>query len=173
MKNSEINDGKDVITTETEEIYTLSGKYKAITNITNNGIPVTRFEPKRNNRWVLNFEGNFENIPPWAVKKTHRPKLINGSWSNIKIVFYDSICQSTTNAIVEGFRASWQLNNRISKIPIIHYKLQMLDPTGVAIEEWDIKGGIIEADFGKLDFAKPKLSEIKLIIKPSSVILVY
>jgi hypothetical protein len=166
--NTPENNGKDVRRIKTHTVHGMGGSIKVMKSPKiNKPIPV---EPKRNNRWVVKFEGAYD-IPTWAVKKTHRPKLVDGNWGNINIELRDVIGPSIAQAVVEGFRHSWQ-KKRV-KIPTVTYSLEMLDPTGVTIEKWEITGKIIEADFGKLSYKKDKLSSIKLIIEPSKVILVY
>ena len=49
----------------------------------------------------------------------------------------------------------------------------MLGPVGDVVEEWLIEGEVINADFGELNYENDILTEIKLEIKPSKVILLY
>lgn len=167
MKN--INNGKDIKELEIHNIDTLGGTYRVIKTLENKS-KFINFEPKRNNRWMLKFSDAFEDVPSWSVCKTHRPKLINGSWGDIKIKFHDAIGPSTTQALINGMRINW---DKGIKIPIIKYKLLMLGPVGDIIEEWDIVGKVKIADFGDLDYEKSKLTKIKFIIEPIKIILVY
>jgi len=172
MKNTSINNGKEVPKVEVDEINLLSGKYGSVkkVNVFEEGLK-SCFEPKRNNRWVVNFIDAYEGIQPYAVKTVTKSKLIDGSWSNIIITLYDPIGPSTTQALMEGIRSEWQTNYR--EIPHIKYKLNMLDPTGVVVEEWSITGKLKEVDFGDLDYVNTEITEIKLLIEPISVILNY
>jgi len=169
MKDIPANNGKDVRKFTTFKDHTLSGVSRHIKF--KNGDTPKPYEPKRNNRWLIKFVGAYKDIQSWTVIKTHRPKLVNGNWSNFKITLRDVIGPSTSQALIDGFRYEWQV--KYNKIPRIEYSLEMLDPTGVTIESWLIKGEVINADFGKLNYKNDKLSEIKLEIKPSSVILLY
>lgn len=165
------NDGKDVKIPETHVIHGICGSTAKVIKMDSIMKEPIRLEPKRNNRWTIKFKEPYKEIPQWVLKKTHRPKLINGSWDNIELILRDNIGPSTAQILVDGFRHNWQ-KDRI-KVPVIKYSLEMLDPTGVTIEKWDVTGKIIEADFGELDYSEDILSEIKLIIEPHEVILVY
>lgn len=171
MKNTPINNGKDVQNIETEEVNLLTGKFESVKKITSNSKNNnTYYELKRNNRWVVTFSKPYDKINSYVVKTLNKSKLINGSWSDIIITLYDSIGPSTSQALMEGIRFEWQ-NNR--EIPRIEYKLNMLDPTGVAIEEWLVTGKLKEVDFGDLDYSDSEITKIKLLIEPISVILNY
>tara|TARA_R110000772_G_C13310268_1_gene440115 strand:+ start:31685 stop:32206 length:522 start_codon:yes stop_codon:yes gene_type:complete len=173
MKNTPPNNGKDVPEFCTHKIYSMDGFHHAIAQpkykIKNKN--ASYYEPKRNNRWLIEFLGAYKDIPQWVLKETHRPRLINGNWGNFKIILRDNIGPSTAQAVIEGFRHEWQVKH--NKIPRIEYSLEMLDPTGQCIEKWRIEGEVINADFGELNYEKDMLTEIKLEIEPSKVILLY
>ena len=173
MKNknpaNNANNGKDIRKIGTHKVHTLGGTSESIKSLK---LKATEpYEPKRNNRWLIKFKGAYKGIPEWSLKKTHRPKLVNGNWSNLKITLRDAVHPSTAQALIEGFRNEWQI--RHNRIPIIKYSLQMLGPVGDVVEEWEIEGNVIKADFGDLNYEKDRLSEIKLEIKPLKVILLY
>ena len=49
-----------------------------------------------------------------------------------------------------------------------------MDPVGVTVEQWDIKGAYItDADFGGLDYASGEPVEISLTVRPDECILRY
>ena len=171
MKDIPANNGKDVKSFDIHEINTIDGVHQYVKPFNFKGKNHNSYEPKRYNRWVIKFEGAYKDIPQWALKKTNRPKLVNGNWTNFKITLRDAIGPSTAQALLEGFRYEWQV--KLRKIPMIKYSLEMLGPVGDTIEKWEIEGKVINADFGKLNYEKDKLAEIKLEIKPSKVILVY
>jgi len=128
-------------------------------------VDFTRYEPKRNDRWLLKFPEAL-NIPQWVVKDTQRPKLDkrNGNqWDDITISFNDPIGPSTTQAIYNSF-----INNES-----ISYTLEMLDPTGVTIEKWEISGLISMIDFGKLSYLDESTSVVTLTFKPNTCTLIY
>lgn len=55
----------------------------------------TQYEPKRNNRFVVEFPNEL-NIKQWLVQKIGKPKFTNGKWENIKIDFIDPIGPSVS-----------------------------------------------------------------------------
>tara|TARA_R110000796_G_scaffold742_1_gene2767 strand:- start:14510 stop:15025 length:516 start_codon:yes stop_codon:yes gene_type:complete len=169
-KKYPVNNGKDVIGFNTEDAHSLSGKSKHVTSLSCDYN--SSYEPKLINRWLVNFKGDgYKDIVSWALVKTHRPKLINGSWGDIEIILRDIISPSVSQSLVEGFRCDWQQKN--IEVPIINYDLDILDPIGHIIEKWSIEGRVKLADFGGLDYAESKLLNIKLILEPINVILVY
>jgi hypothetical protein len=140
------------------------------------------YEPKTKNRWLIHFKGDYKDIPIWVVSKTSRPRWasyktdkygpmnsdwpVNGDWCNIEIHFRDPISKSTSKILMDAFRMS-------GKNKKIKYTLEMLDPTGVTVEKWKIKGEVKEVDFGELDYSNDALAEIKMVIKPNKVKLVF
>ena len=49
-----------------------------------------------------------------------------------------------------------------------------MDPVGVAVEEWDIRGAFItDATFGDLDYSNADPVEISLTVQPDECILRY
>jgi hypothetical protein len=56
----------------------------------------------------------------------------------------------------------------------LDYNLEMLDPTGVVVEKWEIRGcEILEANFGLLNYESEDVAQCVLIIKPKSAKLVF
>jgi hypothetical protein len=52
--------------------------------------------------------------------------------------------------------------------------IEMLDPTGVVVEKWDIINATIDSvDFGQLDVALDELATCKLTVNVSEVILLF
>ena len=50
----------------------------------------------------------------------------------------------------------------------------LMDPVGVAVEEWDIRGAFItDATFGDMDYASADPVEISLTVQPDECILRY
>jgi len=57
---------------------------------------------------------------------------------------------------------------------IIDYDLEMLDPTGVVVEKWEVRGcRILEAGFGSMDYKNDKIMTCTLLLKPQSAKLVF
>jgi hypothetical protein len=132
----------------------------------------TYYEPKRPNRFLLLFPDDFD-IPPHVVSTTVRPSatFVNGrvEWQEIEIVLKDPIGPSMAERINELFlRIGSHYANRD-----FTYRIQMLDPTGVVIEEWLITGLITRIDFGVLDYSSEELMEITLSIKPNYCVLLF
>lgn len=125
------------------------------------------YEPKKQNRWVVKFKEPFNNIKEWCVAKTTRPKIVDNNWEDIEITLRDPISPSTSQAVMDGLRAT---NNKI--IPI-SYDLEILDPTGVTVEKWAIEAIVKEVDFGELNYSNDDLIHIKMILEPTNVILEY
>src|SRR5579859_2850983 len=132
------------------------------------GIPVD-YEPKRNNRFVLEFPTEL-GIEVWKVQKVTRPKLeinpvevhwINtvnwvagkGKWGAIDITFIDTQGPSTSTELMEWVRLEFEsLSGRMGYAA--GYKktliLKSLDPTGLEIEKWELRECMItNIEFGE------------------------
>lgn len=130
------------------------------------------YEPKRSNRFLIRFPVEFE-VPQYLIKSTSRPSVqfINGlvEWNDIEISLNDPIGPSMAERMHELFlRIGSQYTNQA-----FQYYLEMLDPTGVVIEQWVITGYLINLDFGNLDYLLEESVEIKMTIKPTNVVLTY
>ena len=54
------------------------------------------------------------------------------------------------------------------------FSLHLMDPVGVTVEQWDIKGAFItDADFGGLDYTSGEPVEISITVRPDECILRY
>jgi hypothetical protein len=143
------------------------------------------YEPKRKNRWLIKFKGYYKEMPIWAPSKTSRPKWVatktpkypithanswdsigDGDWADLEIYLRDPIANSPTKILMQAFNLS-------GKKKKIKYTLELLDPTGIVIEKWKIKGMVKEFDFGELDYSIDALAEIKMVIKATKVRLVF
>tara|TARA_R110000796_G_scaffold58413_5_gene134908 strand:- start:15255 stop:15689 length:435 start_codon:yes stop_codon:yes gene_type:complete len=133
------------------------------------------YEPKLKNRWLIRFKGDYKEIPIWGLSKTSRPKWVDGKWSDIEIHLRDPIGASTTKVLMTNARiaGSTGFSTHKKNKNKIKYHLELLDPTGVTIEKWKIKGVVKLFDFGLLDYAKVDLVEIKLVVKPTKVKLCF
>ena len=141
----------------------------------------TNFEPKMKNRYVMEIDG----IPSYLVKSAARPSIqfetvvldhINikrklqgkGDWQNITITLYDPIVPSGAQSVMEWVRLGHEsITGRrgyadFYKKDITFY---MLGPVGDKIEQWTIKGALIESvNFGDVawDSNEPATIEITL-----------
>lgn len=126
------------------------------------------FEPKRDNRFVVEFPESFE-IAPWIIQSITMPKLTNDKWENIELSMMDPIGPSASKSTIKlidfckknkpGF---FKKNKNLFTISI-----SLLDATGVGVEKWtiDIKE-LISVDFGNLDYREATLKTVKIILKP-------
>ena len=129
-----------------------------------------KFEPKRQNRFVLAIEG----IDAFLVKTTGRPKWsigmqefkfmnsyrriagARGTWGGISVTLYDPIAPSGAQQVMEWIRTHYEsVSGRAGYADF--YKrdcqIKMLDPIGTVVELWDIKGAFItSANFQTLDY---------------------
>ena len=139
-------------------------------------IPIP-YEPKRENRWVVKVDNerstNSSKLQSWVIKETSRPKFIRTKWwnfwrkfevSEIMIIMNDPIGPSTAQIIHDFMVNDTKLN----------YNLELLDPTGVVVEQWELRNcKILEADFGGLDYKKEDFVTCSLLLKPNTGKLVF
>lgn len=111
-------------------------------------------EPKRNNRFIVEFVGT--TIESWTVTKTKRPTYnLDGGWEDLKFELLDPIGPSTSKAIFNDIIKKDKKNCVV--------KIFMLDPTGVVVETWTLYGDYISIDFGKIDYSINDISTIIII----------
>ncbi len=151
----------------------LTGKKNPLLEARKNGIPVL-VEPKRKNRWTVNFPEHF-GIEPFVFQKTQRPhvsivpkkflgfKIGNRlDWGRITFEILDPIGPSTSDKLANI------IENHINEE--FDYTLEMLDPTGAVVEKWLISGCKIEAiSFGALDYSNDDIVRCFMSIKPTNV----
>jgi hypothetical protein len=132
---------------------------------------VTQYEPKRNNRFLVEFPEQF-NVQQWSIQKINKPKFSDGKWENIKIEFIDPIAPSTSQSlfkIVEFLKTNVNDSKTLFDI-----KIKSLDPTGVEVEEWIVNvEKVLTISFGELDYGDDKIQQPYLILKPLDCILNY
>ena len=137
------------------------------------------YEPKFNNRFIVNFEKY--TLPSWVFKNITRPsiKLIEKKifgftykreykWDDIEFEVYDPIGPSSAQTI------HFQLLNLKKPFKSFNFELYLLDPTGVNIEKWDIIGCTIKSiNYGRLEYKDDSISTIKVKITPKNIELRY
>ena len=151
------------------------------------------FEPKRQNRFIFRFPSSL-GINEWYVTSSQRPSakinsveipFINTStfvagrfnWNELKVTFKDPIGPSAAQALMEWFRLHAEsVTGRMGYAA--GYKkdveLEMLDPTGVAIEKWILQGCFItNLNFGTLDYNQDAIATIETSLRMDRCILVY
>jgi hypothetical protein len=135
------------------------------------------YEPKLRNRWLVsilnNRSTNDSKVEIWVVKTASRPNFKKTKWWNFWkkfkvsptiIEFNDPICPSTSQILYDF------MVNDVK----IDYNLEMLDPTGVCIEKWKVRGcEILEVDFGNLNYAIGDIVTCRLLLKPDTAKLVF
>jgi hypothetical protein len=149
-----------------------------------------KFEPKRQNRFVLAIEG----IDSFLIKSTDRPNFsidsvelpfINsyrriangrGRWSGISVTLYDPIAPSGAQQVMEWIRThSETVSGRAGYADFYKRDIQIkvLDPVGTVVELWDIKGAFLTGvDFSGLSYDDDGTpNEITLSIELDNCIL--
>ena len=118
------------------------------------------FEPKRKNRFVVEFPESFK-LAPYFVQEVQRPKyIVDKGWSNIVIKFVDTV----TQPISEGFFDLIQNKLVENSFEIV---IKLLDPVGDVIEKWIIGNcKIILLDFGDISYKEEDIIMPTLTIKP-------
>lgn len=128
-------------------------------------------EPKRKNRFIVNFPHIFE-IPSFSIQEISRPKLFfdvdDYRWQNIEINLIDLIGPSTSNGLMNiiSFCKELKTNNNKNEI-LFSFIINDLDPTGVTVGTWiiDVKE-LILVDFGNYDYNSEDLQTCKLVLEP-------
>jgi hypothetical protein len=152
-----------------------------------------QYEPKRKNRFILTFPSSL-GINSWYVESTNRPKWSNTpveipflntstyvagrfKWDAISVTFRDPIGPSASQALMEWVRLHAEsVTGRMGYAA--GYKkdvdLEMLDPTGVAVEKWILQGCLLsDVDFDTLGYSEDGLITVKATMQPDRCILVY
>jgi hypothetical protein len=152
-----------------------------------------QYEPKRSNRFILTFPSSL-GINSWYVESTSRPtitigkkeiKFLNTStfvssnftWGEISVKLRDPIGPSAAQAAMEWVRLHAEsVTGRMGYAA--GYKkdldLELLDPTGVAVEKWILQGCLITSvTFGSLGYATDEIIGVDIKLQPDRCILVY
>ena len=152
-----------------------------------------QYEPKRANRFILTFPTSL-GINSWYVESTSRPSIKieskdiaflntktyvagNFEWEEISVKFRDPIGPSASQALMEWVRLHAEsVTGRMGYAA--GYKkdvdLELLDPTGVAVEKWILQGCFItSAKFGDLGYDKTDIMTVDVTLRPDRCILVY
>jgi hypothetical protein len=152
-----------------------------------------QYEPKRKNRFILTFPSSL-GINSWYVESASRPTIditkkeikflntetyVSGSfkWGEITVKMRDPIGPSAAQAVMEWVRLHAEsVTGRMGYAA--GYKkdvdLEMLDPTGVAVEKWILQGCLItKASFGEVGYSGDDLAMVDMTLQPDRCILVY
>jgi hypothetical protein len=152
-----------------------------------------QYEPKKKNRFILTFDSSL-GINSWYVEKASRPSIkidtkeikflntetyVAGSfaWETISVTLRDPIGPSAAQAVMEWVRLHAEsVTGRMGYAA--GYKkdvnLEMLDPTGVAVEKWILQNcSITEAKFNEVGYDGSDLMTVDMTLRPDRCILVY
>ena len=155
-------------------------------------MPLT-YEPKRKNRWLFRFPSEL-GIQEWWLSSGARPSLeqneteiqfLNTStwvigrftWATIDLVLRDPIGPSASQAVMEWVRLhSESITGRQGYAA--GYKknvdVEMLDPTGVVIEKWQLQGTMLtNVNFGELSMDDDGIADITCTLRFDRAILVF
>jgi len=152
-----------------------------------------QYEPKKKNRFILTFDSSL-GINSWYVEKASRPSIkidtkeikflntetyVAGSfaWDTISVTLRDPIGPSAAQAVMEWVRLHAEsVTGRMGYAA--GYKkdvnLEMLDPTGVAVEKWILQNcSITDAKFNEVGYDGSDLMTVDMTLRPDRCILVY
>lgn len=156
-------------------------------------IPVN-LEPKRKNRWVIQFVDTELGFSEWMVQSSSRPSVsvnaveipyMNTStfvagrsvWETLDISFIDAIGPSTAQKVMNWVRQCVEHGTGRMGYATNYKKeliLKMLDPAGVPVEKWTIYGAFVtSANFGDLDMGTDDLADLSITLQFDKAILNY
>lgn len=132
------------------------------------------YESKRENRFLVTFPNHF-NLQLWTIKTASRPSMyfeVNKfldiqyskkmKWRPMTFVLNDPIEPSTSQSLTTVIREHLTTPFKIT--------IEMLDPTGVVVEKWDINNCVIDSiDFGSLDISSDKLASCSITVNVGDV----
>jgi len=158
--------------------------------IENDKIFYTPYEPKVQNRFILQVDG----IPSFIMKKVSRPQIECGEvvldhiniirkvkgkckWGDITMTLYDPIVPSGAQAVMEWVRTQHESVTGRDGYADFYKKdfdIFVLGPVGDKIENWKVKGAYIKtATFGDLDWSTETQVEIQLTLAVDYCVLEY
>ena len=121
------------------------------------------FETKRRYRFLAVFPKEME-IEPHYVKGLSKLSydFIKKEWDVLSFTLYDIIGEEISKKLVETL-----VNTRKK---LIRIKIQSLDPTGIAVETFEIIGDLVELDLGTYSYDSDEIHLLKISIKPNDII---
>jgi len=158
--------------------------------IENDKIFYTPYEPKVQNRFILQVDG----IPSFIMKKVSRPMIECGEvvldhiniirkvkgkckWGDITMTLYDPIVPSGAQAVMEWVRTQHESVTGRDGYADFYKKdfdIFVLGPVGDKIENWKVKGAYVKtATFGDLDWSTETQVEISLTLAVDYCVLEY
>jgi len=158
--------------------------------IENDKMFYTPFEPKVQNRFIMQLDG----VPSFIMKKVSRPQIDCGEvvldhinlvrklkgkckWGDITMTLYDPIVPSGAQTVMEWVRTAHESVTGRDGYADFYKKdfdIFVLGPVGDKVENWKVKGAYIKtAQFGDLDWATETQIEIQLTIALDYCVLEY
>ena len=150
----------------------------------------TAFEPKLQNRFLMNIDG----IDSYLIKKISRPTISFGeivldhinvkrkikgkaNWDNLSFELYDPVTPSGAQAVMEWVRLSHESvtgRDGYSDFYKKDIRINTLGPVGDIVEEWILKGAYCQnANFGDMDWTSDTPVNISMTIVMDYAILNY
>ena len=130
-------------------------------------------EFKRKNRWLVNFYDI--DIDPWLTSTTSRPKFTdNRNWLGFNKGYSIDIMEISLRDVI-GSAINKELHDNILKNKVnLDFTIEMLDPKGDVTEKWLVTGcEVLELDFGELCYGDDSIMEVKILVKPKQVKLLF
>ena len=131
-------------------------------------------EPKRQNRFLVNMPEEF-GIQQWVIRRASRPSThIVRNGVDDCVVEYDPMVLVFNDPI--GPSVAERLNIILRERPgePFNFSIDLLDPTGVIVEQWVLSDCYFEAmDFGPLDMGNDAMVTCKVTIRIGNMILNY
>ena len=158
--------------------------------IENDKMFYTPFEPKVQNRFIMQLDG----VPSFIMKKVSRPQIDCGEvvldhinlirklkgkckWGDITMTLYDPIVPSGAQSVMEWIRTAHESVTGRDGYADFYKKdfdIFVLGPVGDKIENWKVKGAYIKtAQFGDLDWSTETQVEIQLTLGLDYCVLEY
>ena len=155
-----------------------------------NQMMFTAFEPKQQNRFLMDIEG----VPAYLIKQVARPTVsfnevvldhINvkrklkgkANWEPISCQLYDPVTPSGAQAVMEWVRLSHESvtgRDGYSDFYKKDIRIKTLGPVGDVVEEWILKGVYCQnASFGDMDWTSDAPVSITMNIVMDYAILNY
>ena len=157
-----------------------------------NAMLADTFEPKRQNRFLFQFTD--DTLPAYIARTAGRPSFTQEAitidylntkrylagkfeWGTVAMTLHDPIAPSASQKVMEWARLAHETISGRDGYAAFYKKdfsLHLMDPVGVTVEQWDIKGAFItDADFGGLDYTSGEPLEISITVRPDECILRY
>ena len=151
-------------------------------------IMFTPFEPKLQNRFIMNIDG----VPAYLIKTASRPQITfdevtlehmnvtryvkgKGRWQDLTCTLYDPVVPSAAQQVIEWIRLSHESvtgRDGYSDFYKKNITFNLVGPVGDIVEEWELVGAYIAtANFGDLTFDDATPVEITLTLRYDYAVL--